>query len=195
MADAVEVAGVPIGPDTFTLIAGPCAVETEEQTLQAALMAKGAGATLLRGGAYKPRTSPYAFQGLGEEGLRLLARAREETGLPVVTEVMTPEAVPLVERYADCARAMRVVTDATEDRSAAHALVDELTRLCADVEVPTLYVWSTEDVALGRTAAEATAAHVRAPYRFEVLEGVSHWVPEQAPDVLSRLLLEHLRAS
>ena len=80
--------GVPIGPDTFTLIAGPCAVETAEQTLEAAQMAQAAGATLLRGGAYKPRTSPYAFQGLGEAGLQILADVRAETGLPIVTEVV-----------------------------------------------------------------------------------------------------------
>src|SRR5437762_8763489 len=84
----VRVGGVPIGPDTFTFIAGPCAVETPEQTVAAARMAKRAGATLLRGGAYKPRTSPYAFQGLGVQGLRILAEVRDEIGLPVVTEVM-----------------------------------------------------------------------------------------------------------
>ncbi len=84
----VLVGGVPIGPRTATLIAGPCAVETPEQTLAAAEMAKRAGATLLRGGAYKPRTSPYAFQGLGEAGLRILADVREQVGLPVVTEVV-----------------------------------------------------------------------------------------------------------
>ena len=92
---------VPIGPDTFTLIAGPCAVETPGQTLEAALMAKTAGASLLRGGAYKPRTSPYAFQGLGEDGLRILADVREETGLPVVTEVVDAHDVELVASYAD----------------------------------------------------------------------------------------------
>jgi len=100
-ATTIRVGGVPIGPDTFTLIAGPCAVETEEQTLQAALMAKAAGATLLRGGAYKPRTSPYAFQGLGEKGLRILADVRAETGLPVVTEVVDAVDVPLVAEWAD----------------------------------------------------------------------------------------------
>src|SRR5919107_2942125 len=84
----IRVGGVPIGPDTFTLIAGPCAVETPEQTLESALLAKRAGATLLRGGAFKPRTSPYAFQGLGVDGLRILAEVRDEIGLPVVTEVM-----------------------------------------------------------------------------------------------------------
>ncbi|WP_157244509.1 3-deoxy-7-phosphoheptulonate synthase [Nonomuraea typhae] len=97
----VHVGGVPIGPDTVTLIAGPCAVETPQQTLEAALMARKAGATLLRGGAFKPRTSPYAFQGLGEAGLRILAEVREETGLPVVTEVVDAHDVDLVASYAD----------------------------------------------------------------------------------------------
>ena len=100
-ASTVEVGGVPIGPGSFTLIAGPCAVETPEQTLAAARMAQSAGATLLRGGAYKPRTSPYAFQGLGERGLRILAEVREETGLPVVTEVVDAADVPLVAKWAD----------------------------------------------------------------------------------------------
>ncbi len=97
----IRVAGVPIGPDTLTVIAGPCAVETPEQTLQSALMAKAAGASLLRGGAYKPRSSPYAFQGLGEAGLRILADVREATGLPIVTEVVDPGDVDLVASYAD----------------------------------------------------------------------------------------------
>jgi len=97
----VTVADVTIGPDTFTLIAGPCAVETPEQTLTAAQMAKSAGAALLRGGAFKPRTSPYAFQGLGEKGLRILADVREEVGLPIVTEVMDPHDVDTVASYAD----------------------------------------------------------------------------------------------
>jgi len=97
----VGSARVPIGPDTFTLIAGPCAVETPEQTLAAAEMAQAAGATLLRGGAFKPRSSPYAFQGLGEAGLRILADVRAETGLPVVTEVVDVSDVELVASYAD----------------------------------------------------------------------------------------------
>ncbi|MEO3813890.1 3-deoxy-7-phosphoheptulonate synthase [Sphaerisporangium sp. B11E5] len=97
----VRVGGVPIGPDTVTLIAGPCAVETPDQTLEAALMAKAAGATLLRGGAYKPRTSPYAFQGLGEAGLRILADVRTETGLPIVTEVVAADDVDTVAEHAD----------------------------------------------------------------------------------------------
>jgi len=90
-----------VGPDTFSLIAGPCAVETPEQTLQAAMMAKAAGAALLRGGAYKPRTSPYAFQGLGLEGLKILADVRAETGLPVVTEIVDAQDIDVVTEYAD----------------------------------------------------------------------------------------------
>jgi 3-deoxy-7-phosphoheptulonate synthase len=97
----VDVSGVPIGPETFTLIAGPCAVETPEQTLAAAEMAKAAGAALLRGGAYKPRTSPYAFQGLGEKGLQILAEVRGEVGLPIVTEVVDAHDVETVASYAD----------------------------------------------------------------------------------------------
>jgi 3-deoxy-7-phosphoheptulonate synthase len=101
VGSTVWVGGVPIGPDTFTLIAGPCAVETPEQTLAAAHMAKAAGATLLRGGAFKPRTSPYAFQGLGEKGLRILAEVRDELAMPVVTEVVDVGDVALVAEYAD----------------------------------------------------------------------------------------------
>src|SRR6266516_1672568 len=97
----IWVAGVPIGPDTLTVIAGPCAVESHEQTLTAARMAKAAGASLLRGGAFKPRTSPYAYQRLGEAGLKILADVRAETGLPVVTEVIDPASVELVSSYAD----------------------------------------------------------------------------------------------
>ncbi len=97
----VRVGGVPIGPDTLTVIAGPCAVETPQQALAAAQMAKAAGASLLRGGAFKPRTSPYAFQGLGEMGLEILADVRAETGLPVVTEVVDAQDVGLVSHYAD----------------------------------------------------------------------------------------------
>jgi 3-deoxy-7-phosphoheptulonate synthase len=92
---------VPIGPETFTFIAGPCAVESRDQTLEAAQMAKGAGATLLHGDAFKPRTSPYAFQGLGLEGLEILADVGVATGLPVVTEVVDARDVALVADYAD----------------------------------------------------------------------------------------------
>src|SRR5258708_31656 len=95
----VRVAGVPIGPDTLTVIAGPCAVETPEQTLAAARMARAAGASLLRGGAFKPRSSPYAFQGLGEVGRNILAEVRQETGLPLVTEVIDPRDLALVTKY------------------------------------------------------------------------------------------------
>lgn len=92
---------VPIGPRTFTMIAGPCAVETHQQTLEAAEMAQRLGATMLRGGAYKPRTSPYAFQGLGRSGLEILADVSERTGLPVVTEVVRPADVEDVVEHAD----------------------------------------------------------------------------------------------
>jgi 3-deoxy-7-phosphoheptulonate synthase len=92
---------VAIGPDTFTFIAGPCAVETPQQTLEAAEMAKAAGARLLRGGAFKPRTSPYAFQGLGPRGLEILADVGRATGLPVVTEVVDARDVKLVAEHAD----------------------------------------------------------------------------------------------
>lgn len=97
----IRVGGATIGGEEFVVIAGPCAVESREQLLETARAVKAAGAHILRGGAFKPRTSPYAFQGLGEEGLRFLAEAREETGLPVVTEVMDPQQVPLVASYAD----------------------------------------------------------------------------------------------
>ena len=97
----VKVGPAAVGRETFTIIAGPCAVESEGQALAAARGAKAAGATILRGGAYKPRTSPYSFQGLGERGLEILARCREDTGLPVVTEVMEPREVELVASWAD----------------------------------------------------------------------------------------------
>ena len=97
----VDVGGVKVGGGELVVVAGPCAVETREQMLTIARAVKEAGAHLLRGGAFKPRTSPYSFQGLGEEGLRILADAREATGLPVVTEAVDLEGVDLVERYAD----------------------------------------------------------------------------------------------
>lgn len=90
-----------IGPDTFTFIAGPCAVETAQQTLEAAEMAKAAGATVLRGGAFKPRTSPYAFQGLGVKGLEILADVGQVTGLPLVTEVVDARDVAVVAEHVD----------------------------------------------------------------------------------------------
>jgi 3-deoxy-7-phosphoheptulonate synthase len=97
----IRVGGVPIGPDTFTFIAGPCAVETAQQTLDAALLAKRAGATLLRGGAFKPRTSPYAFQGLGVDGLRILSEVRDAVQMPIVTEVLDVSDVDVVASHAD----------------------------------------------------------------------------------------------
>jgi 3-deoxy-7-phosphoheptulonate synthase len=97
----IPINGIAIGGKKLSVMAGPCAVEGREELLEAAHAVKAAGADILRGGAFKPRTSPYSFQGLGEEGLRFLAAAREETGLPVVTEVIAPEQVPLVTTYAD----------------------------------------------------------------------------------------------
>jgi len=90
-----------LGGGGFTIIAGPCAVESEDQILSLARMVKEGGAHMLRGGAFKPRTSPYSFQGLGERALRLLARAREDTGLPIVTEAVDEASLELVESYAD----------------------------------------------------------------------------------------------
>ena len=101
-ADSVfSINGVKIGGQQLCIMAGPCAVESRQQILEVAHAVKEAGAHVLRGGAFKPRTSPYSFQGLGLRGLELLAEAREETGLPVVTEVMAPEAVSMVAQYAD----------------------------------------------------------------------------------------------
>src|SRR3990170_2100152 len=97
----VEVNGVAIGGERLAVIAGPCSVEGREMLLDTATKIKKAGATLLRGGAFKPRTSPYSFQGLGEEGLRYLAEVREVTGLPVVSELMDPRDAELVMKYAD----------------------------------------------------------------------------------------------
>jgi len=97
----VNVAGVAIGGNNVVVIAGPCSVETEEQLLTTAVAVKEMGGKLLRGGAYKPRTSPYSFQGLGEDGLKILARARNKTGLGIVTEVMESAEVDLVAEYAD----------------------------------------------------------------------------------------------
>ncbi len=97
----VKIGNVRIGAGNFAVIAGPCSVESFEQLLNTARAVKDAGGLVLRGGAFKPRTSPYSFQGLGEEGLCLLAKAREMTGLPVVTEVMDTAEVDLVESYAD----------------------------------------------------------------------------------------------
>ncbi|MGP1367426.1 MAG: 3-deoxy-7-phosphoheptulonate synthase [Schwartzia sp. (in: firmicutes)] len=100
-SSVIDVAGVPIGGDEFVVMAGPCAVESRAQLLESAEIARRGGAQFLRGGAYKPRTSPYSFQGLEEEGLKYLAEAREKTGLRVVTEVTEVDAVPTVAAYAD----------------------------------------------------------------------------------------------
>jgi 3-deoxy-7-phosphoheptulonate synthase len=97
----IDVDGVQVGGRAITIMAGPCSVESRDQILETARAVKTAGASILRGGAWKPRTSPYEFQGLREEGLKLLALAREETGLKIVTEVMSTDTVPVVAEYAD----------------------------------------------------------------------------------------------
>jgi 3-deoxy-7-phosphoheptulonate synthase len=97
----IDVAGVQIGGPEVVVMAGPCSVESREQIIETAIAVKEAGAKILRGGAFKPRTSPYSFQGLGLKGLEYLAEARAITGLPIITEVMTVETVPLVAEYAD----------------------------------------------------------------------------------------------
>jgi len=97
----VDVGGIRIGSSEIVIIAGPCSVETREQLMETAMAVKSAGGVILRGGAFKPRSSPYNFQGLGEEGLKFLDEARTKTGLPVVTEVMDTRLVELVAGYAD----------------------------------------------------------------------------------------------
>ncbi|NDJ78787.1 MAG: 3-deoxy-7-phosphoheptulonate synthase [Chloroflexi bacterium] len=97
----IPLNGIQVGSEDLAIIAGPCSVEDRVQIIETAHAVREAGATALRGGAFKPRTSPYAFQGLGEEGLQYLAEAREETGLPIVTEIMDPQLVPMVCQYAD----------------------------------------------------------------------------------------------
>ncbi len=98
----VRINGHPVGDGQLAICGGPCAVESREQILESAHAVKAGGGHFLRGGAYKPRTSPYSFQGLGEEGLRYLAEAREQTGLGIITEAVDTETIDLVERYADC---------------------------------------------------------------------------------------------
>ncbi len=98
----VSVGGVPVGGKRLAVVAGPCAVESEAQAMETAHIVRDAGAVLYRGGSYKPRTSPYSFQGLGEQGLKILAKVRRETGLPVVTEVLDTETAELVAEHADC---------------------------------------------------------------------------------------------
>jgi 3-deoxy-7-phosphoheptulonate synthase len=98
----VSIGGVPVGGPQVVVIGGPCAVESEQQALEVGHAVRRAGGTLYRGGAFKPRTSPYSFQGLGEKGLKILAKVREETNLPIVTEVLDTETVDLVAEHADC---------------------------------------------------------------------------------------------
>jgi 3-deoxy-7-phosphoheptulonate synthase len=101
VARHVEINGIRVGGSDIVIIAGPCAVESEEQLLETAIAVKAGGGMILRGGAFKPRTSPYTFQGLGEDGLKLLSEIKKKTGLPVVTEVMDTRHVELVEKHAD----------------------------------------------------------------------------------------------
>ncbi len=115
----VRVREIEIGGNDFVVMAGPCAVESESQVLDTAEAVAKAGARILRGGAYKPRSSPYAFQGLGVEGLKLLSKAREETGLAIVTEVMSEEDVELIAEYADI---MQVGTRSMENYALLEAL-------------------------------------------------------------------------
>jgi 3-deoxy-7-phosphoheptulonate synthase len=115
----VRVGNVEIGSGSFVVMAGPCAVESERQLLQTAEAVAAAGANILRGGAYKPRSSPYAFQGLGLEGLKILSKARSETGLAIVTEVMSEEDVCLIAEHADL---MQVGTRSMEN----YALLEKL---------------------------------------------------------------------
>jgi len=115
----IQVRDIEIGGSDFVVMAGPCAVESESQILQTAESVAAAGARVLRGGAYKPRSSPYAFQGLGVEGLKLLSKAREETGLAIVTEVMSEDDVELIAEYADI---MQVGTRSMENFALLEAL-------------------------------------------------------------------------
>jgi 3-deoxy-7-phosphoheptulonate synthase len=115
----VRVRDIEIGGSDFVVMAGPCAVESETQLLQTAEAVAEAGARILRGGAYKPRSSPYAFQGLGVEGLKILRKAREETGLAIITEVMSEEDVDLIAEYADI---MQVGTRSMENYALLEAL-------------------------------------------------------------------------
>ena len=115
----IRIRELAIGDSNFVVMAGPCAVESERQLLTTAESVARAGAQVLRGGAFKPRSSPYSFQGLGEDGLKLLSKARRETGLAIVTEVMSEEDVDIVAEYADI---MQVGTRSMENYSLLEAL-------------------------------------------------------------------------
>src|SRR5215467_1507704 len=115
----VQVRNIEIGGNEFVVVAGPCAVESESQLLQTAEAVASAGARVLRGGAYKPRSSPYSFQGLGVDGLKLLRKAREGTGLAIVTEVMSEEDVEVIAEYAEI---MQVGTRSMENYALLEAL-------------------------------------------------------------------------
>jgi 3-deoxy-7-phosphoheptulonate synthase len=118
----IPLGDMSIGGAELIVMAGPCSVESRDQVLETAWAVKEAGAQLLRGGAFKPRTSPYSFQGWGEKGLEILAEAREQTGLRIVTEVMAPEQVPLVARYADV---LQIGTRNMQNYNLLHAVGEE----------------------------------------------------------------------
>ena len=126
-SSVVRAGSVEIGGGEFVVMAGPCAVESERQVLRTAEVGRCAGARILRGGAYKPRSSPYSFQGLGVEGLKILRKAREETGLAIVTEVMSETDVDLVAEYADL---MQVGTRSMENFALLESWADAAGRCC-----------------------------------------------------------------
>ena len=132
---------VKIGGGNFVVFAGPCAVEDEEQVMSTARAVKAAGATVMRGGAFKPRTSPYSFRGMGEDGLKLLASAREETGMPVITEVMSIADVDLVARYAD-------ILQIGARNMQNYNLLDEVGRMAKPVMVKRSFSGTYEDLLL-----------------------------------------------
>ena len=132
---------VRVGGGEFAVFAGPCAVESEEQVIVTARAVKAQGASVLRGGAFKPRTSPYSFRGLGEDGLKMLAAARDETGLPIVTEVMSPRDVEMVSRYSD-------ILQIGARNMQNYALLDEVGRIDKPVLVKRSFSSTYEDLLL-----------------------------------------------
>lgn len=145
----VSAGDIEIGGNNFVVMAGPCAVESERQVLETAEAVAEAGAQILRGGAYKPRSSPYAFQGMGIEGLKILKKARELTGLAIVTEVMTPEDVGIIAEYADL---LQVGTRSMEN----HALLQALGRCEKPVLLKRGMVATLEELL---NSAQVIAAH------------------------------------
>jgi len=122
----VTVGDIKIGEGRPVIMAGPCAVESETQALTIARLVKKAGAHIFRGGAFKPRTSPYSFQGLGEEGLKILAKVREETGLPIITEAIDNSSLELVERYADIIQIGTMIEKSDDVKALCQRIVKEI---------------------------------------------------------------------